>query len=160
MIMIDYKDSRPIYEQIINKLQELMVLGVWEEDAQMPSVRSLALELSINPNTIQRAYTELERRGFIYSVKGKGSFVGNILKIREAKKQEISQSMQKLARDARNLGVTRAEFIECAASQYSEASPAQETAKMKVSPAHESGKNQEESGGIGYDTGSKPDETF
>ena len=67
MIHLDYKDSRPIYEQVADRLKELMILGVLEEDAQMPSVRSLATELSINPNTIQRAYAELERNGFIYS---------------------------------------------------------------------------------------------
>ena len=54
MIHLDYKDSRPIYEQVADRLKELMILGVLEEDGQMPSVRSLATELSINPNTIQR----------------------------------------------------------------------------------------------------------
>ena len=70
MILLDLKDSRPIYEQVVERLQELMMLGILEEDSQMPSVRSLAMELSINPNTIQRAYGELERRGYTYSVKG------------------------------------------------------------------------------------------
>ena len=65
MILLDLKDSRPIYEQVVEKMQELMMLGILEEDGQMPSVRSLAMELSINPNTIQRAYGELERRGYI-----------------------------------------------------------------------------------------------
>ena len=55
MIVIDYKDSRPIYEQIVEKFQTLIVKGVFEADSQMPSVRSLAMELSINPNTIQKA---------------------------------------------------------------------------------------------------------
>ena len=76
MIHLDYKDSRPIYEQVADRLKELMILGVLEEDGQMPSVRSLATELSINPNTIQRAYAELERNGFIYSVKGSRSCGG------------------------------------------------------------------------------------
>ena len=73
MILLDYKDRRPIYEQVVEKLQDLMICGVLEQDSQLPSVRSLATDLSINPNTIQRAYAELERRGFIYSVKGRGS---------------------------------------------------------------------------------------
>lgn len=76
MILLDYKDSRPIYEQVAEKLQELMILGILEEDSQMPSVRSLATELSINPNTIQRAYGELERNGFIYSVQGPRQLCG------------------------------------------------------------------------------------
>ena len=87
MILLDYKDSRPIYEQVVEKLQELMLLGVLEEDDQMPSVRSLAMELSINPNTIQRAYGELERQGYIYMVKGRGSFVESIRRLKEARRK-------------------------------------------------------------------------
>ena len=76
MILIDYKDRRPLYEQIVEKLSDLMVRGILEQDSQLPSVRSLATELSMNPNTIQRAYAELERQGYIYSVKGQGQFCG------------------------------------------------------------------------------------
>ena len=61
MILLDYKDRRPIYEQVVEKLQDLMICGVLEQDSQLPSVRSLATDLSINPNTIQRAY--LLRKG-------------------------------------------------------------------------------------------------
>ena len=75
MIIIDYNDKRPIYEQIIDRFQTLILNGALEPDTQLPSVRSLAIELSINANTIQRAYSELERSGFIYSVKGRGNFV-------------------------------------------------------------------------------------
>ena len=75
MIVLDYRDRRPLYEQITERFEELMFQEVLTEDMKLPSVRSLATELSINPNTIQRAYVELERRGYIYSVKGKGSFV-------------------------------------------------------------------------------------
>ena len=60
MIIVDYKDRRPIYEQIVEKFQMLIVKGVMEPDSQMPSVRKLAMDLSINPNTIQKAYTQLE----------------------------------------------------------------------------------------------------
>ena len=97
MIHLDYKDSRPIYEQVADRLKELMILGVLEEDGQMPSVRSLATELSINPNTIQRAYAELERNGFIYSVKGRGSFVGSISRLREQKCRELEEKVAGLA---------------------------------------------------------------
>ena len=75
MIVLDYRDRRPLYEQVAERLQEMMFNGVLPQDAQLPSVRSLATDLSIKPNTIQRAYAELERQGFIYSIKGKGSFV-------------------------------------------------------------------------------------
>lgn len=118
MILLDYKDSRPIYEQVVEKLQELMILGVLEEDSQMPSVRSLAMELSINPNTIQRAYGELERRGYIYSVKGRGSFVGSIRRLREAKREELAQKMAALAKEAIGLGIRKEEFASMAENGF------------------------------------------
>ena len=69
MILIDYKDRRPIYEQVVEKFQQMIICGVMEADSPMPSVRNLAMELSLNPNTIQRAYQELEREGYIYTIK-------------------------------------------------------------------------------------------
>ena len=75
MIALDYRDPRPIYEQVVQKLADLILAGVLQENEQLPSVRGLASELSINPNTIQRAYAELDRQGYTYTVKGKGSFV-------------------------------------------------------------------------------------
>ena len=63
MIVLDYKDRRPIYEQIVERFQELILAKVLECGEKLPSVRNLAMELSINPNTIQRAYMELERQG-------------------------------------------------------------------------------------------------
>ncbi len=75
LISIDYQDKRPIYEQINEKLKNLIVKGVLTENDKIPSVRNMAIELSINPNTIQRAYQELERDGYIYTVKGRGNFV-------------------------------------------------------------------------------------
>ena len=71
MILLDYKDRRPIYEQVVAKLEELMLLGVMKENEPLPSVRSFAMELSINPNTIQRAYVELERQGYVFFQTGK-----------------------------------------------------------------------------------------
>ena len=65
MILINHKDRRPIYEQIIERFEQLILCGALETNAPMPSVRSLAMELSLNPNTIQRAYQELERAGYI-----------------------------------------------------------------------------------------------
>ena len=112
MILIDYKDRRPIYEQVVEKLSELMVRGILEQNSQLPSVRSLATELSINPNTIQRAYAELERQGYIYSVKGRGSFVAENHQIREQKKKEIFVRLGRLVEEARGTGVTMLQFQE------------------------------------------------
>lgn len=118
MILLDYKDSRPIYEQVVEKLQELMLLGVLEEDDQMPSVRSLAMELSINPNTIQRAYGELERQGYIYMVKGRGSFVGSIRRLKEARREKLAGSMRELAKEAGSLDMDCETFVNLARKEY------------------------------------------
>ena len=108
MITLDYKDRRPIYEQIVSSIEELAVRGVLEPDSQLPSVRQLAVELSINPNTIQRAYSQLEKTGVIYSVKGKGNFVAaDPKRLREEKMEQILQEMEKLLRQALALGVGR-----------------------------------------------------
>ncbi|ROR25325.1 GntR family transcriptional regulator [Mobilisporobacter senegalensis] len=111
MIIIDYKDRRPIYEQIVERFQDLILKGVLEVDSQLPSVRNLAMDLSINPNTIQRAYAELERKGYIYSVKGRGSFISNNDHLIQCKKDEIFQSITKLMKEAHDLGITKEEFM-------------------------------------------------
>ena len=107
MIVIDYKDTRPIYEQIVEKLQTLIIKGVFEPGGQLPSVRSLAMELSINPNTIQKSYAELERRGFIYTVKGRGNFVSPNNDYMAYKIKEIQQRLDSIIKDAEEIGVAR-----------------------------------------------------
>jgi GntR family transcriptional regulator len=112
MILIDYKDRRPIYEQVVERFEELIIKGVLDPQSQIPSVRNLAMELSINPNTIQRAYSELERKGLIYSVKGKGSFVGDNDHLIDARKEELLNSVLELVREARDMGITREDIID------------------------------------------------
>ncbi len=75
MITINYRDPRPIYEQVKFGLRRLILTGVLHPNDKMPSVRELSAQLAINPNTVQRAYRDLETEGYIYSVAGKGSFV-------------------------------------------------------------------------------------
>ena len=75
MIALDYRDKRPIYEQIVEKLEKLIVCGALESNTKMPSVRTLAMELAVNPNTIQRAYAQLEQDGYLYTVVGRGNYV-------------------------------------------------------------------------------------
>lgn len=118
MIILDYKDRRPIYEQVIEKMEELMMLGVLKENEPLPSVRSLAMDLSINPNTIQRAYAELERRGYIYVVKGKGSFVADNSKMKENKKTEILTQFSELIDEAIRLGISGQEMKRMVEIQY------------------------------------------
>ena len=74
MISVNYRDPMPIYEQIKLKLKQLMLSGTYTPDTKLPSVRELATQLAINPNTIQRAYRELEAEGYIVSLPGKGSY--------------------------------------------------------------------------------------
>ncbi len=75
MFTLDFGDHRPLYEQIREKIKELIVSGALAEGEKIPSVRELAAQLSINPNTIQKAYKDLELEGYIYSVRGRGNFV-------------------------------------------------------------------------------------
>lgn len=110
MIILDYRDTRPLYEQIVDKFQTLILKGVLEPNAKMPSVRSLAVELSINPNTIQRAYSELERTGFIYTVKGRGNFVSYDDSLKQVRREEIFQRLDALVQEAEELGMTREEL--------------------------------------------------
>ena len=98
MIIIDYKDTRPIYEQIVERFKTLILKGVMQPDEQMPSVRNLAMELSINPNTIQKAYAELERQGFIYTVKRKKEYLNKIL-VLVSEVLEIGMSKAELIRE-------------------------------------------------------------
>ena len=88
MIILDYQDRRPIYEQITEKFRTLIYQGALPAGCRLPSVRQLAMELSINPNTIQRAYMTLEQEGMIYPVKGKGNFVAETQQIQENRTAE------------------------------------------------------------------------
>ena len=126
LIELDYKDRRPIYEQVTEKLASMMMLGVLEENSQLPSVRSMAVALSINPNTIQRAYAELERQGYIYSIKGKGSFVTDTSKMKQFRQKEAREKGLEAASEAARLGLGQDEIIEAALegirqSEYAEA---------------------------------------
>lgn len=75
MITLDYKNDKPIHEQITQGIKDLIICGALESDSQLPSVRELSVTLTVNPNTVQRAYKTLETEGVIYSIRGKGNFV-------------------------------------------------------------------------------------
>ncbi|SER98763.1 GntR family transcriptional regulator [Gracilibacillus ureilyticus] len=94
MFELDLRSRRPIYEQLVDKLKQLIINDVLKQDEQLPSVRTLAQQLSINPNTIQKAYRELEAQGYIYSVKGKGSFVSQM--VAENNEHQIKQAKDQL----------------------------------------------------------------
>lgn len=112
MILIDYRDTRPIYEQVVEKFKMLILRGVLKSDDKMPSVRNLAVDLSINPNTIQRAYAELERQGYVYTVKGKGNFVSDSTLLLKQYREEITERFREICREAAAAGIPKVELSE------------------------------------------------
>ncbi len=113
MIIVDYSDKRPIYEQIAERFQTLIISGVMEADEKLPSVRSLAVELSINPNTIQRAYMELEKDGFIYTVKGRGNFVKKDEELMNRQKEKLLAGLKEQTMNCLRQGIEKQEIIDC-----------------------------------------------
>ena len=121
MIVLDYQDRRPIYEQIAEKLQVLINKGILEEDSQMPSVRKLAMDLSINPNTIQRAYALLESKGYIYPIKGRGNFVspkGNFI---DEEKGQFFKDLRGQLQLGIDMNIPLVEISKCLEEIYKEA---------------------------------------
>ncbi|HAQ07713.1 MAG TPA: GntR family transcriptional regulator [Bacillus bacterium] len=106
MFELDLRNRKPIYEQLVDKMKELVINEVLKPDEQLPSVRQLAQELTVNPNTIQKAYRELEVQGFIYSQKGKGSFVNQTGFNKNSEKiASVKQDLEKLISEALYLGM-------------------------------------------------------
>ena len=104
---LDYRDGRPIYIQIVDDLRQQIALGVLPPGEKLPSVRDLAAQLSINPNTIQRAYRELEMQGWIASVPGKGSFVCGVPAGVRQDETALLEAFDKAAAALTALGITR-----------------------------------------------------
>ena len=111
MIVLDYRDRRPLYEQVTEKLEELMFSGVLPPASRLPSERSMATELSINPNTIQRAYAELERQGYIYSIQGKGSFVSDGRYLAEGIRKDWEKQFDAAIEEGLRIGVSYQDMI-------------------------------------------------
>jgi len=110
LITINPRDPRPIYLQIKENLIRLILTGAMQTDERLPSVRELAGTLAINPNTIQRAYRELESEGFIYSVTGRGSYVAALSEIDQGRKAAKLGEFKAAARELLNLGTAKAEL--------------------------------------------------
>lgn len=106
MININFRDSRPIYGQVKTTLRKLIVSGAMSPDEKLPSVRELASQLVINPNTIQRAYRELEQEGYIISIPGKGSYANLSAQVDEGRKKELLTAMDEIVAELLYLGVT------------------------------------------------------
>lgn len=105
MISIDYKDARSLHEQIEDGIKTLIINNVLKENEQLPSVRELSVSLTVNPNTVQKAYKQLETEGYIYSVKGKGNFVAPFENAKDIKKiNELYDNLQAVIKSLIYLG--------------------------------------------------------
>lgn len=111
MIVIDYKDTRPLYEQVAEKMKTLILRGAISPGEQLPSVRAMAMELAINPNTIQRSFNELEREGYIYAIKGRGNFVSDTCELLDDRRRILMTEIQDKAKEALEYGVDISEII-------------------------------------------------
>jgi GntR family transcriptional regulator len=107
MFELDLRSRAPIYEQLVDKIKELIIKNILKPDEQLPTVRVLASELTINPNTIQKAYRELENRGYIYSVPGKGNFVRpTVIENNAARIQTLENELEGIVSEMLYLGKT------------------------------------------------------
>ncbi|MBQ7817383.1 MAG: GntR family transcriptional regulator [Oscillospiraceae bacterium] len=111
MILLDYRDARPIYAQICDGFREQICAGILRPGDKLPSVRELATQLTINPNTIQRAYRELEVQGWVESAAGKGSFVRGVPQ-NGGETQELLKEFDKLTARLLSAGVERETLLQ------------------------------------------------
>ena len=121
MFQIDIMSRIPVYEQLIRQTEKFILLGVLKEGDKLPSVRQLSAELSINPNTIQKAFTELDRRGIIFSVNGRGNFVADkALKALEVSRRSAFSDIKDQIKDFALAGISRTELHEYIDEIYDE----------------------------------------
>ena len=121
MITVDMRDRKPIYEQLIDNIRTLAVQGHLKPDEHLPSVRQLAAELAINPNTIQKAYAELERQNVIYSLPGRGNFISpDIGSVAKQERQRQLEALGVMFRQAQNAGIEKSEIQTLLDTVYNE----------------------------------------
>lgn len=114
MFQLDLKSRKSIYQQVIDNFKELIMNGVLKDDEKLPSVREISKTLTINPNTIQKAYRELERQEFIYTVSGLGTFVSpaNERKVDERQVKSMEKRLREFINELRYLGLKENEIKE------------------------------------------------
>ena len=99
MIQLNYRDPRPLYEQVKDGIRKLAYSGMIGPDEKLPSVRELASKLAINPNTISKAYKELEQEGFLYTLSGRGTFINQDFDLNDRRKRELFQQFDKVVKE-------------------------------------------------------------
>ena len=112
MIQLNFRDSKPIYEQVEDGIRKLVVNKLIAADEKLPSVRELASKYALNPNTISRAYRELEEQGYIYTLNGKGTFVAANEKVNDMRKEELLQQFDELVKELSFLMVPAEQLVE------------------------------------------------
>ena len=121
MYTIDVRSRVPIYEQLKQNIIKLISTGILAADEQLPGVRSLARELGINPNTVQKAYSELESEGFIYQAAGRGSFVSQSMDTAKALNEKKLFDLYVAICEARKMGIKKEEILTKVKMAYEEA---------------------------------------
>jgi len=140
VIQLNYRDPRPIYEQVKDGIRKLAYSGMLGPDDKLPSVRELAMKLAINPNTISRAYKELEQEGFIYTMTGKGTFINQEFDLYDSRKEELWKQFDKAAKELLELSVTEEELMKRIAQLSSEKSAERTESTSKGGSTDDSGK--------------------
>lgn len=120
MIEIDVRSRVPIYEQIINSVKHLSLNGVLRADEKLPSVRELSQQMTINPNTVQKAYQELERQGIIYVKRGQGSFINPTIKAinKEVSMEKIREMLKQVVLEGMYLDIDKDELVKIVSETY------------------------------------------
>ncbi len=120
MIHLDYKSGKSIHEQIYDNIKALIVNGILKADDKLPSVREMSISLTVNPNTVQKAYKELENDGFIYSVKAKGNFVAHCEKANKEEAEKLLESLRQTLSELKFAGVKEKEIVSAVNEIYKE----------------------------------------
>ena len=113
MIVLDYRDKRPLNEQVAEKIMNLIAQGGLSPGEKLPSVRNLALDLSVNPNTVQRAYAALEEKGYITTITGRGNYVSEERSWKEGLKSEVLTEVKEVIGKAKAAGIKLDEALGC-----------------------------------------------
>ncbi len=120
MLILDYKSGRSIHDQITDGIRELIISGVLMENDKLPSVRELSVSLTVNPNTVQKAYKELELTGVIYSVQGKGNFVAPKIQVDNHKREKLLEDFAKTLRELKFSGIEKDSLVKAVEEIYKE----------------------------------------